>query len=459
MQRARCEQECARLALTPVFYEEGLGKHSANTRKKLPEWDKLLARALSDPAVFAVMAYDHERAFRQVTAARQTADQLAKVGVKLIFAVSGEVDNATASGKMLFTVHAAFAEHYSNYVSEKLKDHYNTLKAKGVYAGHRAPYGLKRVGKAPDVSFTPTPDLAAILTWLELYTSEETGTINGASLLNARGVRWRDRHGQLRPIAPDDLRVALNNLDAYRPFIPPALYRAAREIRNARSTPRANGHPTVYPPHLLRGILTCGRCGAPYVCNTQLSRAGRLNGYYRHHRPVLCGNIIKPSVKKVDAMVWARVAQIEWSDELRAELVDAMTTDPTPSVALDTRQAREKLERRLRNYQQMLADEDISRAQFLEHKSEIESALASLPEASPVEEAPLTRAEAVEIVANLERVLSPDSYMTPTARNQAMKALFSNVAIEGKRGGVGGNSNYSLTFTLSPLFSCLDVVH
>lgn len=454
MQRARCQAECDRLGLTPVFYEEGLGKHSANTRKKLPQWDALLERALSDPAVYCVMAYDHERAFRNVAAARSVADKLAACSVKLIFTVSGEVDTRSASGKMIYTIQSAFAEHYSNYVSEKLRDHFETLRADGIYTGHHAPFGLKRIGKAPDVSFEATPELAVILEWFVLYTSETIGTINGSLILNGRGLRWHSRTGIVREILPDDLRHAVKVLESYRPFLPPNLYQAVRRRKSERAMHKRNGKPSPHPTLLLRGLLFCARCGKPYVSATQPDRYGHLHGYYRHRPPVGCGNIVKPSARRIHAMVWAKVAALEWSDELKSEMVRALTSTEDVSAQMDTALTKEKLERRLRNYEQMLADEDITRAVFLKHKADILQELGALPKpASPPRDEPLSEDDARASVEHFTLLLTDPALGTSDAKNQALGAIFQKVSIEGKRG------DYSLEFTPQPLFEdVLDVV-
>lgn len=451
-QRARCLAECSRLGLTPIFYEEGLGKHSANTRKNLPQWDALLQRALTDPSVYAVLAHDHERAFRNVTAARQTSDALDKVGVKLIFAVSGEVDTLTASGKMMYTITAAFAEHYSNYVSEKLLDHFETLRSKGIYAGHRAPFGLKRVGNAPQVSFETTPALQVIEAWLTLYTSRDIGTTHGAEVMNDKGHRWKNRFGEVRKIIPEDLQYTLEILDVYQPFLPALLYRKAKRRRKDRANHKANGQQTVYPPLLLRGLLSCHLCGASYACVNQADHYGHMHGYYRHRTGTGCKNVVKPSATNVDEMVWRYLLAIQWTPEFTAAIVTALTTPPDLTPRLDTQLAKEKLERRLKNYQQMLADEDITRAQFLAHKAEILAAKAALPDLPEVESETMSAEEAETLVASLVASLNDPEAGTPYAKNKAMHVLFGRISIEGERG------NYRLFFQPQEVFlSALNV--
>jgi len=457
MQRNRCAAECERLGLVPVFYEEGLGRHSANTRKNLPEWDKLYKRALTDPAVYCVMGYDHERAFRNVSAARQSAEQLAKVGVKLIFTVSGEVDTTTAHGKMVYTMQAAFAEHYSNYVSEKLYDHFAELKAEGVYAGHRAPQGLKRVGKAKQVKLEKSDDLKTIEEWFTLYTTQDIGTPRGAAILTAAGFKWRNRQGELREVSADDLVTALANLEMYKPHLAPALYRAVKRRKAQRAQHRANGNQTIHPPLLLRGILFCAACGAPYVCTHQVNRAGNLVSTYRHRRRVHCASVRCPAATLVERLVWSKLATIEWTDELKRSIVSALVTPPDLSQVLDLKQARDKLAQRLKGFQVMLADGDISRAQFLQFKSEIERDMEQLPEITVPVSDPLSEEEAWRLVEDIVHFLSNPELGTPQAKNKAMQVVFEKVILSGERGAAGPtvqgqHYQYHIEVVPQPLF-------
>lgn len=447
MQRQRCLTECQRLALTPVFFEEGLGKHSANSRKRLPQWDALLERALSDPLVYCVMAYDHERAFRNVPAARSVADELTRHGVKLIFTTSGEVDTRTASGKMMYTMNAAFAEHYSNYISEKLTHHFEELKARGIYAGHRAPYGLRRIGKAPDISFEKTDDFAVIVEWFRLYTSEEIGTIRGTIELNKRSLRWRDRYGKLRPVRPDDLIQALNAVQHYKPFLPAALYRAVRRTIGERAQHKKNSRPIVHPPLPLRGLLFCALCGEAYVSATQPDRYGHIHSYYRHRPGYVCSNVVKPSASRIHAQLWAQLAMLEWSTEDKHNLVALLAAPPETGTPLDVRQLREKLERRLRNLETMLADEDIIRPTFLAHRAAILDEMKALPQTTLALEEPLNEAEAWALVNRIESELSDPTSGTPLSKNRALRMLLEKVLLRGTRGA------YQIELIPQPLFA------
>lgn len=446
MQRNRCLVECDRLTLTPVFYEEGLGKHSANTRTRLPQWDTLYQRALVDPSVYCVMSYDHERSFRNAAAALTSAKELANHGVKLIFVTSGEVDIQSASGKMIFTVQAAFAEHYSNYVSEKLLDHFDELRASGKSLNHRPFWGMVRVGKAPDHSHQPSDELPAVLAWFRLYVSKDIGAPNGAKELSLSGLTRRDLKGNPRALIAKDLRDALSHLEEFKPFLPAALYRAVKRRKEERHFHKANGAQRVYPPPILYRILTCARCGKPYN-TTNCWKHGTFLTSYRHRDPVLCGNIIHPSGNIIARMVWQKLSEIEWAEPLKQRIVKVLTEPKDVSVALDTRLMREKLDRRLKNYKQMLADEDITRAEFLEHRRTIEAELKNIPAVEQTPDDPMPESEAWELVNHLTEMLADPTKGTPYTKNQAMRAIFQAVTIDGRRG------HFTLTFTLQPLFA------
>lgn len=449
MQRERCRLECERLGLTPVFFEEGLGKHSANTRTHLPEWDKLYARALIDPAVYCIMSYDHERSFRHPVAARTTAAALNAVGVKIIFTTQGEVDTTSANGKMIFTVQAAFAEHYSNYVSEKLTHHYADLKASGQYVGHKNMYGLSRSGseKNNTVLWTMTADFPAIVAAVELY-ARRSSPADIADTLHDKGITWIDQWGKRsRPFSASIYNV-IRRIDFYAPFLDPALVKTVKAIYAAKQAHRDNGRRNVHPKLLLQRALYC-ECGKRLTIAYYQSRITKArpepqaNPWYYHPRTVNCR--IQPAcfrAEKIDKEFFERLEIVDrWTDEYRADILDGYErqyTQPAVTTPHNNAAAIEKLAKDF-------SEKRITREKFMQQLEELEQTPVQPPRVIPEIFPPTYLASHLQKLPNLVTSLRVAAVLEPNAANETVRALFrvtikeghiSHIALVGTEGKV-----------------------
>lgn len=414
------------------IYLESEGKHSARSRRNLPAWRALEQRMQTDASIAAVIAYDLSRAFRNTEAMLKFARICQQHNIKLIFALDGEVDIRTATGKMLTTVKAAFAEHYSHYVSERLLDHFAALRAKGVYAGHRAPFGLKRIGNAPNISFEPTKDLRVIRAWLELYTSRDIGTPEGARQMNLRGYQWKDRTGKPRPVSVWDLIQTLEILETYKPFLDAKLYHRALTRRAQRANRSGNGNLSTHPPHLLKGLLYCV-CGARYVSANETLKSGDIGQYYRHaYLNLDCPHRRKTVARKIDAQIWKRLERLnQLSDADKNDIAQKIATPPQEDTHEDSLLKRQRLETALREAEAALIYKDITRERFLELKTEI---LLQLEELQPTEAETLnivpTLEEARAMLEDLTSALRDASTLLPEQTNLLMRDIFTRIVIQ-----------------------------
>lgn len=420
-----------------VYQDADKGLHSAYKRDNIPDWLALIERARTDPRVAAVVVYDTSRAFRNVRAMLEEAEQLHAIGVKLIRTRGGEVDLHSADGRRRAIDDANAAEYESRITSERLRAHYAELRDLDVYFSHIEPMGLRRSGKVPNVLWTTTEDFPTIVLVCELYADAEMGCERIAAELRRRGVTWLTRKGIRNPnVSPRTIHNVIRKIEKYKPFLDPSLYARVVETRSKRAWRKSNHRALKYPSLLLRGVLVCGYCGLKYRTTTLRATrgyktSGGLERLYFHPPATLCKvRRAYVSAWKIDSQIWRCLDFLnDLSDADKDDIARRIVTPREPLPALDLRQHRERLEQRLRGYEQMCADGDISREQFRVYKNQIESELRSLPPPADPPRTTFTFESARELVEHLQSALRDSAEMAPNQLNQLMRLLFQSVPI------------------------------
>ena len=198
--------------------------------------------------------------------------------------------------------------------------------------------------------------------------------------------------------------------------------------RRSDAVPRVRRHK--HPDMLLQNVLFCAVCHAPYYAEVKKARGVLRYAYF--HRPTLpkCGNapyyitahrLESQFLERLDE----RAGEIEAHKE---EIIAAMVRNPTPQTDTSKLQ-REKLEQRLRGYEEMRADGDITKDQFRAKRKEIQDELDALPQESPPDEIALTENEARDYVENMMQAVK-ESITTRTVRLMVKRILVRNGDVE-----------------------------
>lgn len=359
-----------------IYSDDAKGQHSAFTRENVPQWERLEQRALTDPDVADVIVDTTDRAYRNTRLLLDFENRLKAVGVKLVTVDSGEVETDSPTGMLSFTMRGVLAEMHARDTSYRIKTrHYDALRARGLWLGHQAPPGLRRVGQRLAVHLEAGPNLPIVISFLNLYLSDH-GTPSAALELEKRGLippgsaeRWRMT-----------LRRVLDRLEWYDGIIEPGLLSAAK----AEYSRRKDGHLHTRRPTkrilLMWQLLACAVCGRRYTAGTSYTSYGR--GRYvsfQHGLGPRCSGVGHISEIKADkqALKWlSSLPKLSESDrdQVATRMSRVTSTGAEPDVDLQLH----KLEQRLAGYEQLRADGDISRETFRERKKEIESQMSEL---------------------------------------------------------------------------------
>lgn len=407
------EQAC-RAAAAPhhwmvEVHVDAEGHRSGKTANR-PGWQAVRAR-LADPEVAALIVHSHDRAFRNLRALLEMADECQRLGVRLVL-VKEQLDVTTAQGRFMLSLLGSFGEFESNIASERRVETIEHLRReRGRHYG-LAPFGTERRPHNGDRALFPSAriqprgtDHAALVRLYEIYVAQGLSNRRIAVQLNAEGWHYRDRYGRLRPWSADDVRRALASHwlysglvtigRAYRdkiefirgnhaPILPDALTAAvaARLASFAPRRGRGKRAPRVYP---LTGLLFCAGCGARL-------RGGLENGNRRYVHPLPCAAGWQNSrlSNALDAQVQEHIATRSIPPELMARhQADVIAALAAEQGATSPEAERQRLEQMVARLQELYVDGEMERADYDRRKA---SLLRQMP--APAEIPPLDPASA-----------------------------------------------------------------
>lgn len=376
---------CLRLALErgrtviperDIYADRDKGSHSAYTRENIPAWNRLEERALVDPEVAEIIIDTLDRGWRNTRVLFNFEAKCKEIGVKLVFVDSGEVETDSPTGMLQFGMKGLFAEMQSRDTSYRERTrHYDPLRSRGVYLAHRPLPGLKRLGGRLDVRFEAGPDLPLVIELFNLYL-QDYGLPAAAKELVKRGIargNWSGVNSKLARI--------LRGVDAgaYDGIVEPSLLATVKREHKRRSDEeRRSRRPKRTAIPFLWQLIVCGVCGRKFTTSTARYPWGereQLN--FRHQTPRDCGGAKNISSRKANkqAFLWLAQLRLFTSDQLDA-LARQLAAPQADSSDIDVQIA--KLEQRLRGYEQMRADGDISRDRWKELKAEIDGEIKEL---------------------------------------------------------------------------------
>lgn len=454
-------ERCYRLALergrqvnleTDIYADDDKGQHSAFTRKNVPQWDKLEHRALTDAEVADVIVDDPDRAYRNVRAMLNFEAQLKPLGVKLVFVSTGEVETDSPDGMLKFAMTGVLAEMHARKTSYLIRTrHYDPLRARGLWIGHKAPPGLQRVGNRFETRLEPGEQLPIVVELLRLYAADH-GTRSAALELEARGLvpagHWLRWQSKLRRIlSAVDNGWYDGHIDAH------LLSEVAHEHKRRAAEMYRSRRPKKSSVPLLWRLLTCPECGKYYSIAPKVVPYGkRLYWCYRHPWTRLCAGKVQISFTKARKQVAAWFAGLQAvPSEVRDQAAVIMSTgreteDGGPGIDVQIA----KLEQRLSGYEQMAADGDVSRDTFRAKKAEIEGQMRELTDRrrKTGDGQKWTYPEARQFI---DQLLATDfavlAEREPDAANRLLRTILSRVVIPRDK---------KLVFELAPEFAWLD---
>lgn len=293
---------------------------SAFRAKRRPEWDRLL-QALEDETVNALIAYHPDRTYRRTADLEQLIDVVERTGAEIATVKAGDIDLATATGRMAARIVAAVSRHESERIGERVSRAKRERAAQG-----RPPGGGKRAfgWKVDKLALEPREARALRTVALRVAAGKSIG----------EQVRWLNDRGHLttegRPWTVGVLRRALENPRiaglrsyhgdimgpaAWEPIVDEETWRRIVLFCEPRKG-RPRGEQT-----LLSALIACPKCGRRlYITAGQYRCApGTRQG---------CGG---SSIQQTHADA-AVIAAVE-AELMQASTSDWVTDRPTPDLA------------------------------------------------------------------------------------------------------------------------------
>lgn len=316
--------------------------------------------------------------------------------------VSGKQDIHTPEGRMYLGVQAQFGRLWWQKIREssmRARDH---IKQNGGYYGTAGPYGYRVGGEKLKYYLEIYEPEAEVVRLIFQYLDEGLGSMLIANKLTSLGYKPQ-RKGKWHPAYI--VHIARN--PAYKGTYPYRFkmvkgkritlpedqwqYIDCPEIVTPELWDRANVRLTMTGKRFIRkhffvmaGRLTCS-CG--YAVTAYPDNTRKSGGYYGcNGRKVVKNGCKMPylQIHEVDNSYWdwvvglltdpdAKLAAIErYQQSIMAQLEPLKQEVARLSVAMD------KLKKRLKGYEEMCADGDLTRAAFKEHKAEIDAQISVL---------------------------------------------------------------------------------
>jgi DNA invertase Pin-like site-specific DNA recombinase len=288
-----------------------------------------MVKDIEDGIVSAVFVYDQTRLERSVETRTFLLKKFEKYKVKTYYN-TGFVDS-TSEDKLMGTIFSAFGEYTIELTSAKIKLalDYNTRNGK-VHA--LSPYGYY---KDNNKQYAINEEQAEVIKEIYAMSLNGIGTNKIAEILNERGVptkynligkgtlKTTNRKHKLKPLVTKnkaDIKWTGNSIRGilYNKFycgirtfngveyeVPKLFeYEYWKKVNDNLQNNRNNSGKVVTHKYLLKGLLTCGRCGRNYYGRSRLSKKD--NAYIcssKRFKDLNCGNR-GINIDKLDEIIW-----------------------------------------------------------------------------------------------------------------------------------------------------------
>lgn len=270
------------------YIDEGKSARTNNTNKR-PAFKEMMTDALAGKFDVLVV-HKLDRFSRNLRITLEYFDRLLKTGVTFI-SINEQMDFTTPSGKVHLALLGAFAQYYSDNLSQETKKGWHERRAQGLYCG-LLPFGAM---KGEDGVPVPNPDTHPGLAMAFELAAQGKSDREVAMALNEKGYRTAGNQGN-RPFSRDTIRGMLTNkfylgylLDGnggwmkgkHEAFIDGQLWNQAQEMRRRNATSTHTRCRSERKVCSLSGITYCWYCkGRIHVSSTKKGKS-RLGCYNR----------------------------------------------------------------------------------------------------------------------------------------------------------------------------------
>jgi DNA invertase Pin-like site-specific DNA recombinase len=239
---------------------------SAYKQKRRPGFEALV-EMLKAGEVGAVCVYHVDRLYRRMADIERLVLIVEATGAEIYTAASGDIDLATASGRMVARIVGAAAQHESERIGERGRMKHDELAAKGAAPGGRAPYGYRwqaviAAGGAVERTYVVDDTEAEAVRTIARRVLEGASLLAISRELDAAGVTTREgrpwHHATVRAVV---INPAVAGLRVHRRQVAgpgtwePVLDRSVWEEVRATLTDPARKRTRPARKHLLAGLV------------------------------------------------------------------------------------------------------------------------------------------------------------------------------------------------------------
>lgn len=422
------------------YVEEGRSARTEDISKR-PVFKEMIADA-SAGKFDVLIVHKLDRFSRNLRITLEYFDKLLKMGVTFI-SINEQMDFTTPSGKVHLALLGAFAQYYSDNLSQETKKGWAERRAQGLYCG-LLPFGAM---KGEDgIPVPDTQDRKANIDGQEVSVRNYEGLKTAFELaaqgksdrevavaLTTAGYRTAGNQGN-KPFSKDTVKGMLTNRfylgylpdgnaswikGKHEPFISEELFNAVQEIRAKRSKPRRtiNARARTYS---LSTLMRCDRCGSKM--RIQMSPKGRARIYCAGRAEGLGCNNKGTFLDVYEAQIVWYLENFVIPEDYQARILEAHRR--LQSAYDDTNRQKEALQTSLKRVKELYRWGHISKEEYL---ADYEDAQRELERLTPVED----KSELLDRLAHfLANVADAWKEATQEQRNKLARSLFEQIQIE-----------------------------
>jgi DNA invertase Pin-like site-specific DNA recombinase len=426
------------------YVEEGKSARTEDINKR-PAFKRMIADALAGQFDVLVV-HKLDRFSRNLRVTLEYFDRLLKAGVAFV-SISEQMDFTTPSGKVHLALLGAFAQYYSDNLSQETKKGWAERKAQGLYCG-ALPFGAAKGGDG-----VPIPDMQERKTTMddreamvrnyeglkmafEMAAKGETDR-QIAAVLNTCGYRTTGTHGT-RPFSKDTVKDMLKNRfyvgeipdgkggwmkAKHQPFVDNELFEDSQKMREHRRHARHTIN-VAARTYSLSTLIWCNKCKSKIRIQMNQKTRARIYCSGRAKGDTGC-DFRGTFLDTYEAQIEWYLENFEIPQDYQEKILEAH--GKLQAAYSDVEANKAMLEKRLARVRELYEWGDMTKQEYQQKRDAIQREMKTLVVADDSRSALSKLAHFLANVADAWREANQEQ------RNKLAKALFEEIWVEDER--------------------------